>query len=266
METYKKVMWGSMAAAFLLAALLAYLFFIRPVPAPPPAAEPVIEEAAADRAAPAPGVVEGMEEEPVQVEGALDVPLNDSDGPVRGLIGGCSSHPFFLRWLNTGNIARQCAAIVDNVARGESPAIHLRFLQPYLAKGFAVVQRNGDVFIGPGSYRRYDAVAAALTSVETDALVRSYRRLSPLLEKAFRELGYPGKTFHQTLLEAIDVLLDTPVPGGDIRLEEKVASYAFADSRLESLNDAQKHLLRMGPANTRRIQAALRSFKKALYD
>ena len=53
----------------------------------------------------------------------------------------------------------------------------------------------------------------------------------------------------------------------DIRLEEKVISYsmaAMADEKLEDLSDAQKHLLRMGPKNTAKIQGKLREIAKAL--
>jgi hypothetical protein len=40
--------------------------------------------------------------------------------------------------------------------------------------------------------------------------------------------------------------------------------YELADARLESLSPAQKHLLRTGPANVRRLQAWLREFREAL--
>jgi hypothetical protein len=45
---------------------------------------------------------------------------------------------------------------------------------------------------------------------------------------------------------------------GPIVLEKKIMSYALADPKLEELDAAQKHLLRMGPENLQLIQAKLR--------
>ncbi len=40
--------------------------------------------------------------------------------------------------------------------------------------------------------------------------------------------------------------------------------YEFADPALESLSDAQKQRLRMGPANAKRVTAKLREIQSAL--
>jgi hypothetical protein len=85
-----------------------------------------------------------------------------------------------------------------------------------------------------------------------------------VIEEAYRELGYPGTEFQETLEEAIDVLLKTPIPEGEILLEEKVTTYTFADPNLEALSDIRKHFLRMGPQNVRKIKAKLREIKEVL--
>jgi hypothetical protein len=61
-------------------------------------------------------------------------------------------------------------------------------------------------------------------------------------------------------------LLRTPVVKGDILLEEEegVVTYQMADYSLENLSEAQKHLLRMGPENIRKIQGKLREMARAL--
>jgi hypothetical protein len=53
-------------------------------------------------------------------------------------------------------------------------------------------------------------------------------------------------------------LLQTPVIEDKIYLSRDVLTYTFVDSRLENLRPAQKHLLRMGPENVRKIQEKLR--------
>jgi hypothetical protein len=259
METYKKMIWGStVVIALLIIPLVIYFFFTKPaqVHSPRPLT-PVSETAAADSKS-------AGETESALTPFAADVSLNDSDSPVRELLGDCSSHPDFPRWLGSENLIRRCVAIVDNIAEGNSPAVHLRFLAPPLSKKFAVIRRQGKIIVDPGSYRRYDAVTSTLFSIRSETLAAHYRQLRPLLEEAYRELGKPGQTFQETLEQALDVLLKTPTPGGDVLLEEKVTTYAFADSRLEGLNPAQKHLLRMGPANIRIIREKLREIKEKL--
>ncbi|GAH52328.1 unnamed protein product, partial [marine sediment metagenome] len=70
--------------------------------------------------------------------------------------------------------------------------------------------------------------------------------------------------FDKTLTVAIVELLKAPVVEGDILLEAKVVSYKMADPELENLSEAQKHLIRMGPENVRKIQAKLREIGLAL--
>ncbi len=269
MEAYKKVMWGStVIIALLIIPLVIYFFFIKPARVDSPRPLTPVGETAADAKSAgdsAPGGAGAGEEELALTPFAADVSLNDSDSPVRQLLGDCSSHPDFLRWLASENIIRRCVAIVDNIAEGNSPAVHLRFLEPSLAKKFTVIRRSGKIIVDPESYRRYDAVTGVLSSVGSETLAAHYRQLRPLLEEAYRELGKPGQTFHETLEQALDVLLKTPIPGGDVLLEEKVTTYAFADSRLEGLNPARKHLLRMGPANIRIIHGKLREIKEKLF-
>jgi len=95
-------------------------------------------------------------------------------------------------------------------------------------------------------------------------IVSLYRRAAPLFEEAFKDLGYPDKKFADVLHRAIDMLLAVPVIEKDIMLEEKVTTYMFADPRLEKLNPAKKHLLRMGPGNIKKIQAKLREITALL--
>jgi hypothetical protein len=103
-----------------------------------------------------------------------------------------------------------------------------------------------------------------VSSLDSQKLVEIYRQIKPLMEEAYKELGYPEKEFGESLLQAFAVLLNTPVPKGDILLEEQVTTYAFSDPGLENLSAAQKHLVRMGPENARKIKAKLREILKEI--
>ena len=91
-----------------------------------------------------------------------------------------------------------------------------------------------------------------------------YATLKPRIEQAARDLGERPGTFDRTLERAIIVLLQTPAVDGPVRLVPAGLGYAFEDGRLEDLAPAQRQLLRVGPAHTRRIQSALRNIALAL--
>ncbi|MCP5109081.1 MAG: DUF3014 domain-containing protein [bacterium] len=261
METYRKVIWGSIVlAVVLIAAFIVYFFIIKEDPSQPPSPPPPVS-----------GPVSTASESPVKKADAegdpsegqpLHVRLDESDGTLRELLKDCSPHPGFGGWLKNKDMIRRFVAVVDNIARGESPASHLPFLVP---RGkFKVVKQDESFYIAQATYRRYDAIADIISSFDGEKLVELYARLKPLAEEAYKELGYPDKKFNDTLLQAISVLLNTPVPGNDILLREKVTAYAFDDPGLENLGAAQKHLLRMGPKNAAKIKAKLKEIVKAI--
>lgn len=90
------------------------------------------------------------------------------------------------------------------------------------------------------------------------------KQLNPLLDEAYKELGYPEEKFEDSLFEAFSLLMSTPVVYGDIYLRKKVISFAFKDPKLEKLNAAQKHLLRMGPENVKQIHTKLKEIAKKI--
>ena len=188
-------------------------------------------------------------------------PLQESDEWFRKRIKDFWTYPKLAEWLKAKDLIRRITAAVDNIADGLSPRPHLRFLAP--GKGFSVVKRE-KLYLNPQSYRRYDLVADAFASLDANGAVRIFRELKSLFQDAYRELGYPNEDFQDTLIRAIKELLGTPIVEGDIVLEQAVVTYQMADEDLENLSDAQKHLLRMGPQNTRKIQNKLREMAVAL--
>ncbi|MGB6335827.1 MAG: DUF3014 domain-containing protein, partial [Thermoanaerobaculia bacterium] len=138
-----------------------------------------------------------------------------------------------------------------------SPRTHLEFLEP--EKGFGTREAQSKVYVDDSAYERYDKIADVISSVDVRGTANLYRSVKPLLQEAYRELGYPNKDFDEALLEAVDTLLRTPVVDGQIELVPKVSSFEFADPKLEGLSDAEKHFLRLGPVNLRKIQAKARA-------
>jgi hypothetical protein len=112
--------------------------------------------------------------------------------------------------------------------------------------------------------------ADVFQSLNAQGIVRVFKEFKPLFQDAYRELGYQDRDFQDTLVRAIKELLRAPVVESDVLLEEneeKVVSNlaaTMADEKLEDLSDAQKHLLRMGPKNTAKIQGKLREIALAM--
>lgn len=198
----------------------------------------------------------GVEIEPVDLP-----PLDETDALVRDLVRALSSHPRVLAWLTTDGLIRNFAVSVENIANGQSPALHQRVLRPQAP--FGVVEGRGGLTIDTRAYRRYDDLAAAVDSVDTQGAAKLYSLLKPRIQEAYQELGYTTP-FDRALETAMVRLLEAPVVEGDIALIPRGGLYQYNDQRLEQLNGAQKQLLRMGPRNERIVQRKLRSIGRAL--
>jgi hypothetical protein len=223
-----------------------------------------------DRQPPAPVVTERTETPPPPARplggeaAAIDLPpLGETDPLVRELVRQISTNPQVVSWLATNNLIRNFTVVVANVADGPTPAKHLQVLRP--SSGFQTVDRNGELYIDPRSYARYDSLAAAAMSLDPAGSAKLYTTLKPRIEDAYRELGFPNTPFDRTLERALVSLLGTPVVDGQLRVQPRGGfGYDFTSPNLEGLTGAQKQLLRAGPDNVRAIQAALRNIALAL--
>ena len=237
-----RVPWIVLGVALVAAASVALWLRLRAAPAEAPVAVPAaapVPEAASSPEAAAPG--------PEQV---------------RSLLEAISSHPLFRAGLAEDPV-RRWVVVTDNLALGESPRRQLPFLAPRGA--FSVVTRGGRAFIAPASYRRYDDFAAAVASLDAQALAHAYRALHALLEPAYRALGYPQGSLDEVTARALQRIENAPVQAGEVEVVEgEGALYLFRDVRLENLGAVEKHLLRMGPRNARLIQAKAGEVRQAL--
>jgi hypothetical protein len=246
-----------LAAVFLLPDLLPEDSEL--VPAPPPRVEEVREP----EPAPALEPIEGPLDEPPPVVPVEPLPpLEASDGWVRVEAGAVSAQPAYQEWLGADDLVRRFVAAVDEVASGISPRAHAPFLRP--SGPFRITERDGKVVTSPRSFRRYDAIADVVGSLDAGLCASLYRRAAPLIDEAFADLGYPGVHFDERLRAALTLLLATPVPTGREALVQPSVRFLYEDEALEGLEPAQKQLMRMGPENVRRVQKKLREIQQAL--
>ena len=235
-------------AVLLLAALAGWWWWPR---------EPAAESSSATQAESPPPPPAGSRASAEALPG-----LNELDPLIRELVASLTSSNLLTRWLATDDLARQIAALVGGAARSEVP---LRLLEPLRPSGrFVVAQRGGRTVVDEATYRRSEPLASVIASLDPAAVASVYRRIAPRLEDAYAELGEDDRTFDLALREALEQLIDTPVPKGQIEVQGRAGIYFYADPDLESLTPAQKLLLRTGPDNMRRVQEQLRAFRAEL--
>ncbi len=163
--------------------------------------------------------------------------------------------------LKSSQLIKDAVVIIDNLRNGMLVTDRTVVQRP--DGRFSVIEVEGDLYIDEQSYQRYDPIVDWFTSLDANALVDNYELFKPLLQQAYGEIGYPDSEFKNAIIEAINVLLETPVPESLVQVDDDSVMYTYHDSSLEALPPAQKQLLRMGPNNIERIKAKLREVKAA---
>jgi hypothetical protein len=234
-------------------------------PAPAPAEEPLAAPAPLGEAAPPDELAEPAPERVPAPEAPPSEPLPplaESDALARETGAALSSHPLAAAVLRETGVIERLVAAVDQLAEGVVPRRDFEMLRP--EGRFLVLGGDASPRIDPASYRRYDALAAAVAALDAKAVAAAYRRLAPLCEEAYRALGYPEGGFEARLRTALALLAATPRIDASPALVAEVKRFEFRDSELEALADAQKQLLRTGPDNVARITAKLREIEASL--
>lgn len=247
-------LWPVVAALVLMCAAATWFLLSTQkgaVEAPTPPAETAEPPAAEPREA-------VRESEPLGPLPELDA----SDALVRDLVAALSARPELVEWLATEDLVRRFVVAVVNVSEGESPRPHVGFLAP--AEAFAVSGSGPSVVIDKESFARYRTATEVFASLDTKGMVSLFHRLEPLLDEAYRDLGYPGRSFEGALKDALGKVLEVEPIDGPIELVPGVESFRFADPELERSTPLTKQLLRLGPQNLRRVQGKARELLSAL--
>lgn len=228
---------------------------VAPEPAPlPPAAD------IPARPAPAP-----VEQAPVQPAAPPPPPLptlEESDELMRQQLSAAGVGPELDRLEQQQNLVQQGTALIDGFSRG----LVLRKLLPLdpPAGAFSVAEEEGQAYMDPAGYSRYDDYAEAIATLDTRALVDNFHLMRPLYEQAYGQLGLNPDDFDNALIRMLDRILATPEIEQPIALTRKSVMYQYADPALEELTPMQKQLMRMGPDNIRRVKEQARALREGL--
>ncbi|MDA3913799.1 DUF3014 domain-containing protein [Oleiagrimonas sp.] len=129
---------------------------------------------------------------------------------------------------------------------------------------FRVSKLNGHAVIAPATLDRYSPYVVPFEQADTQSMVAWYVHNYPLFEQAWKQLGYPQKSFNDRLVAVIDHLLATPDLQHAPDLVAVSGVYQFSDPGLENRSIGQKLLLRLGPAQEAKVKSRLRAIRDAI--
>lgn len=274
-------LWTGLAVlALLVLAGGAYLYLSQPSTPVSGAPAPVVTEAPTVPPAPLaptqPSILHPLQaaSEPAAAAPSPDrVPLPvlaEADAFVKDALSGLLGRRAVLQMLQLDGFVQRIVATVDNLPRKHASP-RLWPVHP-MAGRFATLERSGRLQVDPDNAGRYLPLVQLVESVEPGQAAALYRRLYPLFQQAYEELGYPKAYFNDRLVEVIDHLQATPQVDGPLEavLTEVKGPYPsttpwlnheFADPALQSLSAGQRALLRSGVVNQRRLLAWLAAFR-----
>ena len=219
-------------------------------------------EAAAPAAPPAPEpAIRHPLDTPTDTAGSLPA-LENSDSMMRRALSGLMGNKAFGDMVVPEQLVRRIVATVDNLPRRTAPT---RVMPLNAVPGaFATVGGDENATVDAANFERYLPYVRVIEMIEPHALVYSYVQAYPLFQRAYEELGYPGRYFNDRLVETIDDLLAAPEIDAPLRVLRAKVLYEFADPDLETRSAGQKIMIRMGSDNARRVKAKLWDVRREL--
>jgi hypothetical protein len=253
--------WYAVAAIGLAAWLgaLYFRYWLEPHLAPPP---PAAEAPAAIAPAPAtdPAIRHPLAATPAP-EGSLPT-LENSDSLMRDSVSRLIGGKAFADLVVPYQLVRRIVATVDNLPRRTAPT---RTMPINAVPGaFAAVAHDEDTVVDSANYARYVPYVRVLEALDARALIAGYAHAYALFQRAYQELGFPGRYFNDRLMEALDDLLAAPELAEPAKLLRPRVLYEFADPDLETRSAGQKILVRMGPENAARVKAKIAEIRREL--
>jgi hypothetical protein len=160
-------------------------------------------------------------------------------------------------------LIRKFVAVLDSAAAGR---FSLTLLGDLSIDGVFVAREiEDDVFeIDFRSYQRFNFVTDVFCSINAARAAELYRLAKPLINAAYKELGYLESDFDKIFFLALESILKTPDFPDRVLLKRPVVMYEYIDPKYEALNAFQKQILRTGPRNSALIKKKAREIEFAL--
>ena len=239
-----------------------------PAPAPAP---PIAAPLPPTQAPAAPPAIEHPVEPAASDSAALPA-LGNSDALVGEGLASLLSRKNLLSFLQVDGFVRRVVATVDNLPRSHAPANRWPVI-PTPQRFLTQPDSDGRQTIAPENSQRYQPLVQMIEAVDTAQAVALYRRIYPLFQQAYQELGFPDRYFNDRLVQVLDHLIATPLPAqplavklvevkGTVPSLRPWVRYEYADPTLEAMSAGQKMLMRTGPDNQARLQIKLKEIRQ----
>jgi hypothetical protein len=206
-----------------------------------------------------------------QAASAHPLSLENADARVKSALVDLLGHKAVRSFLKVDDVLRRFVATVDNLATDNATAQ----LWPVNPTGGRLDTQadDGAVVLSARNADRYAPFVHLVQGLDAQQAAALYVRLYPLLQRAYEELGYPGRYFNDRVVEVIDNLLATPAVAGPVKVKRFAVDgaaptegglYLFEDPRLEACTAGQKIMLRMGRDNAQIVTAKLTDLRRIL--
>jgi len=209
------------------------------------------------------------EQEPVEEESNIVLPsLDESDAWLEAKLPELTWRNELISLMITEDMIRRFVVFTDNFAQGLLAYDHSPFIKPKTKfsvdeSALSDTEKQNVWQWDSTTSKRFDLYVDLLRSVDSTTLVNWYIEAKPLIDEAYSELGYE-EDFTYTLQDAITRVLDMELPKSSMALTRTSVMYKYQDSQLESLDDSDKLLLRIGKENLLIIKSVLLEINEKL--
>jgi hypothetical protein len=227
----------------------------RVVEVAPEAVQPAVEEQPVIEPPPVEVVVEE-----VAAEELVELPsLNNSDSFALDGLKQLQNGADLVAFLVDEQVIRRFVVLVDNVSKGTLPQSNLSYRA--ITGEMPVNSVDDNLFVMDESgFARFNQAVNAINAIDAGQAMALYRLFSPLFQQAYAELGYRDVNFDDTLRRAVRNVLDTDEIEGPFQLVKPSVMYLYADTNIESMEDVQKQIIRLGPENAEKLKTKMRQF------
>ena len=176
-----------------------------------------------------------------------------------------TENPLLRGLLANRHFARAFVRTLDAMAHGEPPSVALLPGLPVELPPFRADRSPGYLAPSSSTSQRLTPWVGALCAIPPEKAAQWLHAASPILQEELLNLGDSQADFQQTLVQAMDQVLNTPLFDFPPELLEtgRPGHYDYKDPVFQSLNPLQKALVRTGYENCGKLREYAASLKEA---
>lgn len=166
-------------------------------------------------------------------------------------------------WFEVKDTITKYVVLIHDMSQNQIVGKNRRFLK--ISTKNMVRKDVQGLYLADEGYKRYDDFANAVASIDEVKGLDLYLAYKPLFNKVYKTFSYPESyKVEDIFLKAAANVINAPVMEERVGIVKHSIFYKFSNPKLEALSDVEKQMLRMGPENTKKIQAKLRQLVEVI--